>query len=99
MWETWVQSLDWGDTLEEGMPTQSNILSWRIPMDRGAWQATVHKVAELDTTERLSTEQLKSERQKNSSCQGLREGEMVSYCLMGTECQFYKLKSSEDGVQ
>ena len=24
-------------------------------MDRGAWQATVHMVAELDTTERLST--------------------------------------------
>ena len=24
-------------------------------MDRGAWQATVHRVAELDTTEQLST--------------------------------------------
>ena len=22
-----------------------------IPMDRGAWQATVHEIAELDTTE------------------------------------------------
>ena len=75
MWETWVQSLGWEDPLEEGMVTQSNILAWRIPMDRGAWQATVHGVAESDTTERLSTEHLKSERQKNSSCQGLREGE------------------------
>ena len=56
MWETWIQSLDWEDTLEEGMSTQSNILSWRIPMDRGAWQATVRGVAESDTTERLSTE-------------------------------------------
>ena len=27
------------------------------------------------------------------------EGEVGSYCLMGAECQFYKLKSSEDGVQ
>ena len=26
----------------EGMATHSNILAWRIPMDRGAWQAMVH---------------------------------------------------------
>ena len=29
----------------EGMATHSNILAWRIPMDRGAWGATVHGVA------------------------------------------------------
>ena len=34
--ETWVQSLGWEDSLEEGMATHSNILAWRIPMDRGA---------------------------------------------------------------
>ena len=45
MWETWVQSLVWEDPLEEGMATHSNILAWRIPTDRGAWQATVHGVA------------------------------------------------------
>ena len=44
MWETWVRSLGWEDPLEEGMATDSNILAWRIPMDRGAWQATVHGV-------------------------------------------------------
>ena len=45
MWETWVQSLGWEDPLEEGMATHSSILAWRIPMDRGAWWAVVHGVA------------------------------------------------------
>ena len=45
MRETWVQSLGWEDPLEEGMATNSSILAWRIPMDRGAWQAVVHGVA------------------------------------------------------
>ena len=45
MWETRVQSLDWDDPLEKGMATRSRILAWRIPMDRGAWWATVHGVA------------------------------------------------------
>ena len=26
----WVQSLDWGDPLEEGMATHSRVLAWRI---------------------------------------------------------------------
>ena len=43
--ETWVPSLGWEDPLEEGMASHSGILAWRIPMDRGAWQATVHGVA------------------------------------------------------
>jgi len=33
--ETSVQSLGWGDPLEEGMAIHSSILAWRIPMDRG----------------------------------------------------------------
>ena len=33
------------DPLQEDMVTHSGILAWRIPMDRGAWQATVHGVA------------------------------------------------------
>ena len=44
MWETWFQSLGWEDLLEEVMATHSSILAWRIPMDRGAWKATVHRV-------------------------------------------------------
>ena len=42
--ETWIQSLGWEDPLEEGMATHSSILAWRIPLDRGAWRATVHGV-------------------------------------------------------
>ena len=42
--ETWVQSLSWGDLLEEGMATNSNILAWKIPMDRRDSWPTVHGV-------------------------------------------------------
>ena len=47
--ETWVRSLGCEDPLEEGKATQSSILAWRIPMDRGAWQATVHRVMKSRT--------------------------------------------------
>ena len=52
MQETWVRSLDWADPLKEGMATHASILPWRIPMDRGAWQASVHGGhKEFDMTE------------------------------------------------
>ena len=44
MQETGVRSLGWENPLEEEMATHFSILSWRIPMDRGAWWATVHGV-------------------------------------------------------
>ena len=59
MWETWVRSLGWEDLLQEGMATHSSVLTWRIPMDRGAWQARVHQVSESDMTEQLSTAHMK----------------------------------------
>ena len=31
------------------MATHSRILAWRIPMDRGAWRATVHGAAKSRT--------------------------------------------------
>ena len=31
LWETWVRSLGWEDTLEKGKATHSSILAWRIP--------------------------------------------------------------------
>ena len=42
MWETWVQSLGWGEPLEEGMATHSSILGWRIPWteEPGGLQST-----------------------------------------------------------
>ena len=42
---TQVQALGWEDPLEKEMATHSSILAWRILMDRGAWQATVHGTA------------------------------------------------------
>ena len=48
MQEAWVRSLGWED-LEEGMAAHSSILAWRIAMDRGAWQATVHGVTKSRT--------------------------------------------------
>ena len=47
--ETLVRSLGWEDPLEEEMATHSSILAWRIPMERGAWWATVHGVARSQT--------------------------------------------------
>ena len=55
MWETWIRSLGGEDPQEEGVATHCSFLAWRIPRDRGAWWATVHGVAQSDTTERLST--------------------------------------------
>ena len=40
-----VQSLGRDDPLEKEMASHSSILAWRIPMDRGIWQDTVHEVA------------------------------------------------------
>ena len=49
MHETWIPSLGWEDTLEEGMSTHSSILPWRVPMDRRTWWAPVHGVAKSQT--------------------------------------------------
>ena len=49
MQETRVRVLGWEDTVEDGTTTHSTILAWRIPMDRGAWQATVRGVTKSQT--------------------------------------------------
>ena len=48
MWETWVQSLGWEDSLEKGKATNSSILAWRI-----LWSSLWGR-KERDTTEALS---------------------------------------------
>ena len=45
----WVPSPGREDPLEKGMVTHSSILACRIPMDRGAWWATVHGVTKNGT--------------------------------------------------
>ena len=47
--ETPVRSLGREDPLEKGTATHASILAWRIPMDRGAWWATVHRVTKNRT--------------------------------------------------
>jgi len=44
-----------GSPLEGGHSNPPSILAWRIPMDRGAWWATVHAVEKSWTRLRLST--------------------------------------------
>ena len=46
--DPWVGKIPW----RRGMTTHTRILDWRVPMDRGAWWATVHGVTK---TERRST--------------------------------------------
>ena len=43
--------LGWEDPMEKGMVTYSSVHAWKIPMDRGAWRATLHRVAESNMTE------------------------------------------------
>ena len=57
MQEMRFQSLGQEDPLKKGLATHSRILAWRIPMDRGAWPATVHKATQNWTwLKQLSTQ-------------------------------------------
>ena len=49
-----VQFLGQEDPLGEEMTTHCSILAWRT-MDKGTWWATVHGVAELNSTEHTTT--------------------------------------------
>ena len=47
--EMQVRSLGQEGPLKEGMKTHFNFLAWTILMDRGAWQATVHRIVKTWT--------------------------------------------------
>ena len=49
MWETWVRSLGWEDSLEKRKATHSSILAWRIPWtgEPGRLQSTGFKETQL----------------------------------------------------
>ena len=80
--ETWVQSLGWEDSLEEGLTTHSSILTWRIPMARGAWRVTVHGgCKESDTSEQLNTPQHSILLQTHDITNGLLHGKTTIFVL------------------
>ena len=50
VWQTWVQSLGWEDSLEEGRTIHSSILAWRIPWTEKPGSLQSMGSQELDTT-------------------------------------------------
>ena len=47
--ETWVQSLGWEDSPEEGNDKPLQYSCLENSMDKGAWWATVHEVTKIRT--------------------------------------------------
>ena len=47
--QTWVRSLGLEEPLEKEMAIHSRTLDWKNPMERGAWQVTVHGVTKSQT--------------------------------------------------
>ena len=63
MQETWVQSLGQEDPLEKEMVTHSSILAWRFPRTEEPGRLQSMHCKKLDTTEQLSTQQIRSQLQ------------------------------------
>ena len=68
--ETWVQSLSWEDPLGEGTGNPFQYSRLENPMDRGAWQAIVHRSQRVRhdlTTNTDGFEDLRGHLRKNVS--------------------------------
>ena len=51
MRETWVRSLGWKATLEEGMAAHSSMLAWRIPWTKESGRLQSKGSQRVDMTE------------------------------------------------
>ena len=89
--ETQVGSLSQEDPLEEEMATHCSILAWRILTDRGAWRATVHGVAESDTTEHLSMHTHTTHQEHGTSTGSLLEMQSLPPNLVNQTLHFNKI--------
>ena len=84
--ETRVQSLSRVDPLEKEMATHSSIIAWRT-LNRGDWQATIHRVAKSQT--QLSTHAHKSARLSSSIwCPQLNKCELWLLWHLSTKLPF-----------
>ena len=91
MQETWDRSWNREDLLEEGMTAHFSILSWRNPMDKGAWWATVHGVTKSRAWLKwLSTAHTKVKRQEKMDGQG--QGRKREFALSPHFCSSLALK-------
>ena len=64
------------------MATHCSILAWKIPTDRGAWQAVVHRVTKTRTqVERLSTAQHRRVKVRNVKVNALYHGNLVLFLV------------------
>ena len=63
--KTQVQSLGQEDPQEEVMEIYSSTLGWRLPTERGAWQATGHRVEKSWTLQKRLSQQVIVKKRKS----------------------------------
>ena len=70
------------------MVTHSSILAWRIPMDRGTWQAMVHRVAKSRT-------QLSDSAHMHA---GSLMHNLLHFCLVKGVCQYWPILQIQNSM-